>query len=249
MTDAVSTGRTPTNWRFEPGDVAGVFDNGALQAEAEPEERIPSSRAVRMASILPSIPRMPNPPARRRRRGRPRDQAAMRQMAGHDAAAGTVKGAAAAVLVRGHPDNLDLGLGGVPTGFEGLDDREVGVGRSTYFPMSPIRTLDFGCSIRATNSLHSWRSGGGRPSAGGRARSRQGLRRAGQWDLVDVVRVGGRRDRPHLHVAQQGDLALHRLRDVTVGAQHDGVGLDTDRPQLAHRVLGGLGLQLPAGPM
>ncbi len=76
----------------------------------------------------------------------------------------------------------------------------------------------------------------------------EALRVQGERDLVDIVGVGRRGDGPHLDVAEQGDLALHRLGDVAVGAQHDGVGLDPDRAQLPHRVLGGLRLQLPSRP-
>jgi hypothetical protein len=46
------------------------------------------------------------------------------------------------------------------------------------------------------------------------------------------------------HVAEQRDLAALRLGDRPVGAAQQDVGLDADRAQLLHRVLGRLGLEL-----
>ena len=50
-----------------------------------------------------------------------------------------------------------------------------------------------------------------------------------------------------VHVAEQRDLALERRTDRPVRPTHDRVGLDTDAPELANRVLGRLGLELLGG--
>ena len=63
-------------------------------------------------------------------------------------------------------------------------------------------------------------------------------------DVVDRRRVGRGDHGLLVDVAHQRDLALHRGRDLAVGAAHDGVGLDTDRAQRRDGVLGRLGLQL-----
>ncbi len=50
-----------------------------------------------------------------------------------------------------------------------------------------------------------------------------------------------------IHVAEQRDLALDRIRERTVGAANQDIRLDPDLHQLAHGVLSGLGLQLAGG--
>ncbi len=60
-------------------------------------------------------------------------------------------------------------------------------------------------------------------------------------DVVDVERLD---HRAFAHVAEQAELAPLLLRDRAVGAAQQDVGLDADRPQLFHRVLGRLGLEL-----
>ena len=63
-------------------------------------------------------------------------------------------------------------------------------------------------------------------------------------DLVDRGGRGGRDDRVHVHVREQGDLLADLVRHVAVRAQDDHVGLDADAAQLLDGVLGGLGLEL-----
>ena len=65
-------------------------------------------------------------------------------------------------------------------------------------------------------------------------------------DVVDARRVDGGRDGLGVDVAHEADLALDRLGDLAVGAQHERVGLDADLAQRRDRVLGRLGLQLAA---
>ena len=48
----------------------------------------------------------------------------------------------------------------------------------------------------------------------------------------------------HVHVAEQRDLFLHVVRQGALGAAQQHVGLNTERAQLLHAVLRGLGLQL-----
>jgi len=64
-------------------------------------------------------------------------------------------------------------------------------------------------------------------------------------NLVDGIRVQHLDDPFQGHITEQGDLALFVLRNGPVGPAQEGVGENTDFPQILHRVLGGLGLQLP----
>ncbi len=67
-----------------------------------------------------------------------------------------------------------------------------------------------------------------------------------EGDLVDRgAHVVGRDHRLLVHVGEQRDLAAQVLRQRHGGAAQQHVGLDADLAQLAHRVLGGLGLRLP----
>jgi hypothetical protein len=65
--------------------------------------------------------------------------------------------------------------------------------------------------------------------------------------LVDGVHVLGGDDRLLRHVAVERELGLDVGGEVAVGAAEQDVGLDADRPQLAHAVLHRLGLQLVGG--
>jgi hypothetical protein len=62
--------------------------------------------------------------------------------------------------------------------------------------------------------------------------------------LVDRLNVGGGDHRLLVHVAEERELAAHRLREDPVGAAQQDVGRDADLAQLLDRVLGGLGLEL-----
>ena len=62
--------------------------------------------------------------------------------------------------------------------------------------------------------------------------------------LVDVVRVLGGDDRAGRDAPEQGDLLAHALVKRPVRAQHQHIRLDSDAPELVHRVLGRLGLEL-----
>ena len=68
-----------------------------------------------------------------------------------------------------------------------------------------------------------------------------------QRHLVDRLDVLGRDDGFLVDVAEERDLRLDGLGQEAVRPADDDVRLDADRPQLLHRVLGGLGLELARG--
>src|SRR5206468_7290661 len=65
--------------------------------------------------------------------------------------------------------------------------------------------------------------------------------------VVDVPRVERRDDRRLPDVAEQGDLLALRLGQGSVAAAQKDFWLDAEARQLAHRLLGGLGLELAGG--
>jgi hypothetical protein len=65
-----------------------------------------------------------------------------------------------------------------------------------------------------------------------------------QRHIVDMFAVHHRDDVLHVHVAEQGDLVLHLLGDLPLGAAEQDVRLDADLAQFHDRMLGRLGLQL-----
>ncbi len=65
-------------------------------------------------------------------------------------------------------------------------------------------------------------------------------------DRADVARLDHRR---FAHVAELRQLAALLAGDRAVAAAEQDVGLDADRAQLRHRVLGRLGLQFAADGM
>ena len=65
--------------------------------------------------------------------------------------------------------------------------------------------------------------------------------------FVDRRDVLGRDHRLFVDVAEQRDLLLDVARQDAIGAAQQDVGLDTDRSQVAHAVLRGLGLELAGG--
>src|SRR5690606_29863109 len=75
----------------------------------------------------------------------------------------------------------------------------------------------------------------------------QSLRVEPQRDLVDVVHVHHRDHSLLGDVGEGGDLAPLAVGQRLFAAAQQHVGLDADRAQLLHRVLGGLGLELAGG--
>src|SRR5690348_4670768 len=99
----------------ETGDVAGVLDDGALQAETQPEEgnALLPGDADRLYLALDAA----DAEATRHAdavEGADKLGAAGGEVAGDDAASGPVERRAVAVLVGRDPDDLDLRVGGVP---------------------------------------------------------------------------------------------------------------------------------------
>ena len=152
-------------------------------------------------------------------------------------------------LVGRHPDDVDAGLVGEPAGPQRLGDREVGVGQVDVLADEGDADLLVGV-VHATQQVV--------PLGPVDVAERQvqpsydvGVEALGVQHLGDVVDRRGV-DRGHdglgVDVAHQRDLALDAVGDLPVGPAHDGVGLDADRAERGHRVLGGLGLQLAGGP-
>ncbi len=74
------------------------------------------------------------------------------------------------------------------------------------------------------------------------------LRGQDQRHLVDRRDVLGGDDRLFVHVAEQRDLALDVRVQESIRTTEQNVGLNADRPQVAHAVLGRLRLQLAGRP-
>ena len=151
--------------------------------------------------------------------------------------------------VRGHPADLHLRVVRDAAGAQRLGDRQVGVGQVDVLadqgeghlvagPVHRVGHLVPGGPVdvpeRQVEPAH---------DVGVQTLAVQHAR-----DVVDARRVGGRDDRLDVDVGEQRDLALGGLGHVAVAAQHQGVGLDTDRAQRGDRVLRRLGLELPARP-
>ncbi|GBC80823.1 hypothetical protein HRbin09_02073 [bacterium HR09] len=68
-----------------------------------------------------------------------------------------------------------------------------------------------------------------------------------QRHFVNGFHGAGGDDRAFLHVAEERDLSPHFLGKVAIHAANQDVRLNTDGPQLLHRMLGGFGLELVRG--
>ena len=190
----------------------------------------PRARACRMAPILPSIPRMPNPPG--------------------ISTPWTSPSAAAAPPAVSHSSDATQCISTFawclkPAGAQRFGDRQVGVGQldvlahqsnphrlvrlvhpaQQVVPFGPVDVTE-----RQVEPAH---------HEGVEFLAVQHL-----GDVVDRRRVRGGDDAVDVDVTHQRDLVLQRLGDVAVAAQDQRVRGDTDAAQRGHRVLGGLGLQL-----
>ena len=191
------------------------------------------SRAQRAAAILPSVPRAPKPPGTttpetvRKRAG---------QLVGRD-------------RLRVDPDDLRLDL--VPEAGMGqrLEHAHVGVGQLDVLaddgdPHRPPRPADLLDEIPPLAQI-------------GFARQSELARDVGaepglfqdERHLVDGV--GGRHgdDGVAIDVAEECDLLFDVVGNRAVGASDDDVGLDAERAQLAHALLGRFRLQLAAADL
>ncbi len=152
-------------------------------------------------------------------------------------------------LVGGDPLDVDLGLVGEPAGAQRLDDGEVGVGEVDVLADEGDGDLLVG----VVHPLEELVPEGPVDVAEGQVEAAyevgvEALAVQHLGDVVDRRRVGGGDHGLLVDVAHQRDLLLHRGRDLAVGAAHDGVGLDADRAQRRHGVLGRLGLELTGRP-
>ena len=152
-----------------------------------------------------------------------------------------------AALVGRDPLDVDLGVVGESAGAQRLGDRQVGVGQVDVLAdeadghlvlgvvhdveqLAPARPVDVGRLAVEAERVD---------DVGVEALVVQHRRDVVDRRHVDRVHHGGLVD-----VAHERDLALVRLGDGPVAAQHERVGLDADRAQRGDGVLGRLGLLL-----
>jgi hypothetical protein len=216
----------------QAADAPRELDHRALEPEAEPEERHAAFARVPDDLELALDP-PPSEPAR------------------HDDAVDVAQhlvDVALVDVVGGHPVDLDVDAVVEPAVLERLDHRQVRVpqvhvladdrhahrvdGRVDPFDERlPLGHVGLGVDPQVLRELRV-----------------QALLGEDQRDAVDRVRVLGRDHAADRHVAQEADLLLQVPPDRPVRTAHDRVGLQTERPQLLHRVLRRLGLQLAGRP-
>ncbi len=213
-----------------PGDVAGVLDDHALQAQAQPERRDAVGAGVGERAELAL-------------------EAADAEAAGDadrvDVVQVLVGALVGLALVGGDPADLDLGLVGEAAGAQRLADREVGVRQVDVLADQRdghllLRVVDAAEQVVPGRPVDvAERQVEAAYDVGVEALAVQHL-----GDVVDRRRVGGGDHGLVVDVAHQRDLALDAVRELPVRAADDGVGLDADGAQRGDRVLGRLGLQL-----
>ena len=190
------------------------------------------SRAQRSAPTLPSMPRTPNPPG--------------------TSTASTPPSAFCAPLglavVGRDPADAHLGVVVEAARAQRLGDRQVGVGQVDV--LADERDLDLVLGLVHALQQHV----PARPVDVAERQAEppddvrvepfgvQHLR-----DVVDARRVLGGHDGLDVDVAHERDLALDRLGDVAVGAQHERVGLDADLRSAATECCVGLVFSSPLG--
>ena len=231
MTASGVSGSNSAEFAFSrPGDVAGVLDDHALQAQAQPEGRDAVGAGVA-------------------------ERAELALDAAHAEAAGDadavdagqrLRGALGGLaVVGGHPADLHPAAVGEPAGPQRLGDRQVGVGQVDVLAdqrdgdrllgrVHPVEQVAPHGPVDVPE-----RQAEPADDVGVQALAVQHLR-----DVVDRRRVGAGDDALGVDVAHQADLALEVGADLAVGAADQRVGLDADAAQRGHRVLGRLGLQL-----
>ena len=216
----------------EADDVARVLDDHALQAEAQAERR---------DAVLAGEPQ----------RAELALDAAHAESAGHADAVEVgevlLRALGRLALVGRDPLDVDLGVVGEAAGAQRLGDREVGVGQVDVLADEADRDLVLGV-VHDVEQLAP-----ARPVDVGRLAVEaervddvgvEALVVQHRRDVVDRRHVDGVHHGGLVDVAHEGDLALVRLGDRAVAAQHERVGLDADRAQRGDGVLRRLGLLL-----
>ena len=217
---------------LQPGQVPGGLDHHALQTEAEAERRDASLARVPDRADLSLDAADP--------------EAAGDQHTVHTGQRGRGAGGSGTV-VRRHPADLDPGPVREPAGPQGLGDRQVRVRQVDVLADQrdrdrPLRTVHPVEQVAPDRPVHV-------PERQSQPADHVRVEALGVQDLRDVVDGRGVHCGHHavgVHVAHQRDLALQPGRQLPVGPADDRVRLDADRAQRGHRVLGRLGLQLPA---
>src|SRR3954452_10054291 len=215
---------------LEARDVAGVLDHHALQTEAQAERGDPVVSRVGERAELAVEPTHAEAP---------------RHADGVDVVQLAVGAVRVGALVGGHPADADGGVVGEAAGPERLGDREVGVVQVDVLADQGDLHLLLGMVHLAEQVVP------GRPVdvPEGQVQPAYDVRVEALavqhlGDVVDGRRVRGRDPGVLVDVAHLRDLLLDPLGELAVGPADDRVGLDADRAQGGHRVLGGLGLQL-----
>ena len=152
-------------------------------------------------------------------------------------------------LVGGDPAQVHPGLVREAAGPQGLDHRQVGVGQVDVLADQADRDL----LLRMVHAAEQVVPRGPVDVTKGQRQTAydvgvEALAVQHLGDVVDRRRVGGGDHGLLVDVAHQRDLLLDPLGQLPVGPADDGVGLDTDRPERGHGVLGRLGLELAGRP-
>src|SRR5664279_1363587 len=214
-------------------DIAGVLDHHALQPQAETQCRH-------------------TPDTGPRKRPEHALNSSNAEAAGDDDRVNTAKCLLGTgfglALVTGHPADRDLGVVVETTSAHGLGHRQVGVRQVDVLAHQGdldgvLGVVHPAQQLVPVTPVHV-------PEGQTEAPDDIGIKALGVQhprDVVDARCVHASHARFGVDVAHQGDLALDAVRELTVSAKHDGVGLDTNLSKCCHRVLGRLGLQLTAG--
>ena len=216
---------------LQAGHVAGVFDDGHLHAEADPQvgDAVLAGVAHRLDLALD---------AALAEAARDEDGVDPQQAVG-----ALALDALGIHVAHPHPGmGLDPGVG------QGLGQGLVGLGEIHVLADHAHRDLADGLveAVQDPLPLVQVRRRGLQAELG-HHQVIQSLGVQQHGDAVDVVGVDAGDDGVLRHIGEEGDLAPLRLGDVLLRPTHQDVGLDADGPQLLDRVLGGLGLDLAGG--
>ena len=188
------------------------------------------SRAQRTASTIPSMPRSPNPPGMSSPSQPPSRRLAARLIG---------------ELIAGDPLDLDPGLARDAAVNQRLLHRLVGVVQVGVLPdhgdPHPVGRMQDPLG----HDLPGLEVGllGLQPEPLAHL-AVEALLEEAERDLVDRLHVRALDHAAEVHVAEERDLALDVRRERLLAPADQDVGLDSDLHQLAHRVLGRLGLEL-----